>query len=45
MTFANKGGGVSRAINMFSIFLFKRRLESLPDFQNAFCTKFELYIM
>ena len=25
--------------------MFKKHLESLPDCQNAFCTKFEFYIM
>ena len=36
---------VSSAFKVVSIFLLKNHLESLPDCQNAFCTKFELYIM
>ena len=39
MAFAIRGEGVSRAINVFSNFiLLKNHLESLPDYQNAFCT-------
>ena len=38
MAFAMKGGGVSRAIDVFwKMVYFKNHLESFPDCQNVFC--------